>query len=248
MKNSLRNKKFLGVVLLIITFFCIIKLYQKHLGYYEDSKDYDNLRALSPLSDSSINKNPKEKIEDIKREKNLKKLNEDYKFWIKVEGTNIDFPVVQGDNNDFYFENSFDKEKSFTGSIFVDSKNNLKEDSNIVIYGHNMKNDTMFSQLKHFKNENFFKKNKYITLYRDGKNSTFEIFSVYEENVKNLRSEIKIDFSNKEEYEDYLKEQKEKSLYKREGVTLNSEDRILTLITCGYEFSNSRIIVVAKEI
>lgn len=248
MKNSLRIKKIISLILLIIIFFCVIKIYQKRLGYYTASRDYDTLRSLSPLSDSYVNKSPEEYRTDIEIEKNLKNINSDYKFWISVEGTNIDFPVVQGKENDFYLHNNFNKEKSFSGSIFIDSKNNLKEDSNIVIYGHNMRNDTMFSQLKHFKNKNFFNKNKYVTLYRDGKVSNFEVFSVYEENAKNLNSEIKIDFSNKEEYEDYLKEQKEKSLYKREGVNLSSEDRILTLITCGYEFSNNRIVVVAKEI
>lgn len=248
MKSSLRIKKILSLILLIIIFFCAMKIYQKRLGYYTDSRDYDNLRALSPLSDSSINKNPEEHNQDAASEKNLKNINPDYRFWIKVEGTNIDFPVVQGEDNDFYLHHNFNKEKSFSGSIFVDSENNLNDDSNIVVYGHNMRNDTMFAQIKHFKNENFFNANKYVTLYRDGKKSKFEIFSVYQENAKDLESEIKINFSNKDEYEKYLKGQEEKSLFKREGIDLNSNDRILTLITCGYDFVNARIVVVAKEI
>ena len=248
MKSSLRIKKILSLILLIIIFFCAMKIYQKRLGYYTDSRDYDNLRALSPISDSSINKNPEEHNQDAASEKNLKNINPDYRFWIKVEGTNIDFPVVQGEDNDFYLHHNFNKEKSFSGSIFVDSENNLNDDSNIVVYGHNMRNDTMFAQIKHFKNENFFNANKYVTLYRDGKKSKFEIFSVYQENAKDLESEIKINFSNKDEYEKYLKGQEEKSLFKREGIDLNSNDRILTLITCGYDFVNARIVVVAKEI
>lgn len=248
MKSSLRIKKILSLILLIIIFFCAMKIYQKRLGYYTDSRDYDNLRALSPLSDSSINKNPEEHNQDAESEKNLKNINPDYRFWIKVEGTNIDFPVVLGEDNDFYLHHNFNKEKSFSGSIFVDSENNLNDDSNIVVYGHNMRNDTMFAQIKHFKNENFFNANKYVTLYRDGKKSKFEIFSVYQENAKDLESEIKINFSNKDEYEKYLKGQEEKSLFKREGIDLNSNDRILTLITCGYDFVNARIVVVAKEI
>ncbi|MBS5969234.1 MAG: class B sortase [Clostridium perfringens] len=247
MKSSLRIKKILSLILLIIIFFCAMKIYQKRLGYYTDSRDYDNLRALSPLSDSSINKNPEEHNQDAESEKNLKNINPDYRFWIKVEGTNIDFPVVQGEDNDFYLHHNFNKEKSFSGSIFVDSENNLNDNSNIVVYGHNMRNDTMFAQIKHFKNENFFNANKYVTLYRDGKKSKFKIFSVYQENAKDLESEIKINFSNKDEYEKYLKEQEEKSLFKREGIDLNSNDRILTLITCGYDFVNARIVVVAKE-
>lgn len=248
MKNSLRIKKIISLILLIIIFFCAIKIYQKRLGYYTDSRDYDNLRSLSPLSDSSINKDPEENKKDIENEKNLKNINSDYKFWINVEGTNIDFPVIQGKDNDFYLHHNFNKEKSFSGSIFVDSENNLNDDSNLVVYGHNMRNDTMFAQIKHFKNENFFNANKYVTLYREGKKSTFEIFSVYQENAKDLESQIKIKFSNKEDYEKYLKEQKEKSLFKREGIDLKDNDRILTLVTCGYDFVNARIVIVAKEV
>ncbi|WP_300260763.1 class B sortase [Clostridium sp.] len=248
MKSSLRIKKIISLILLIIIFFCIIKIYQKYSGYYNDSRDYDNLRALSPISDSSINKDPEEQNTDIEHEKDLKNINSDYKFWINVEGTNIDFPVVQGKDNDFYLHNNFNKEKSFSGSIFVDSENNLNDDSNIVIYGHNMRNDTMFAQIKHFKNENFFNTNKYVTLYREGKKTTFEIFSVYQENAKDLESQIKIKFANKKEYEKYLKEQESKSLFKREGIDLKDTDRILTLVTCGYDFVNARIVVVAKEI
>ena len=228
MKNSLRIKKIISLILLIIIFFCAIKIYQKRLGYYTDSRDYDNLRSLSPLSDSSINKDPEENKKDIENEKN--------------------FPVVQGKDNNFYLHHNFNKEKSFSGSIFVDSENNLNDDSNLVVYGHNMRNDTMFAQIKHFKNENFFNANKYVTLYREGKKSTFEIFSVYQENAKELESQIKTKFSNKEDYEKYLKEQEAKSLFKREDIDLNSNDRILTLITCGYDFVNARIVVVAKEI
>ncbi|EJT5940523.1 TPA: class B sortase [Clostridium perfringens] len=248
MKNSLRIKKIISLILLIIIFFCAIKIYQKRLGYYTDSRDYDNLRSLSPLSDSSINKDPEENKKDIENEKNLKNINSDYKFWINVEGTNIDFPVIQGKDNDFYLHHNFNKEKSFSGSIFVDSENNLNDDSNLVVYGHNMRNDTMFAQIKHFKNENFFNANKYVTLYREGKKSTFEIFSVYQENAKGLESQIKIKFSNKEDYEKYLKEQEEKSLFKREGIDLKDNDRILTLVTCGYDFVNARIVIVAKEV
>ena len=248
MKSSKRIKKIISLILLIIIFFCAMKIYQKRLGYYTDSRDYDSLRSLSPLYYSSINKDPDENKKDVENEKNLKNINSDYRFWIKVEGTNIDFPVVQGKDNDFYLHHNFNKEKSFSGSIFVNSENNLNDDSNIVVYGHNMRNDTMFAQIKHFKNENFFNANKYITLYRDGKKSTFEIFSVYQENAKDLESQIKIKFSNKEEYEKYLKEQEAKSLFKRKGIDLNDNDRILTLVTCGYDFVNARIVVVAKEI
>ena len=87
--------------------------------------------------------------------------------------------MVQGKDNDFYLHHNFNKEKSFSGSIFVDSENNLNDDSNIVVYGHNMRNEhSMFAQIKHFKNENFFNANKYVTLYREGKINIRNFFSL----------------------------------------------------------------------
>lgn len=248
MKNSRRSKKIISLVLIIIVFFCALQIYQKRLGYYTDSNNYENLRNLSPLSDSAINTDSEKHKKDIENEKNLKDMNPDYSFWIKVDGTNIDFPVVQGKDNDFYLHHNFNKEKSFSGSIFVDSSNDLNSDSNIIIYGHNMRNDTMFSQMKHFKNQNFFDNNKYITLYKDGQQLKFEIFSVYSSNAKDLASELKLNFPNKESYESYLKEQADKSLFKREDVDLQPENKIITLVTCSYEFDDARIIVVAKEV
>ncbi|MDZ5254350.1 class B sortase [Clostridium sp. LIBA-8841] len=248
MKNSRRSKKIISLVLIVIIFFCALQIYQRRLGYYTDSNNYESLRTLSPLSDSATNTDPEESEKDAKNEKNLKDINPDYKFWIKVDGTNIDFPVVQGEDNNFYLHRNFNKEKSFSGSIFVDSENDLNNDTNIVIYGHNMRNDTMFAQMKHFKNENFFNTNKYITLYRDGKKLNFEIFSVYLSNAKDLESQIKLNFPNEASYEAYLKEQVDKSLFKRADMDLKPDNKILTLVTCGYEFDDARIVVVAKEV
>ncbi|MGG5460604.1 class B sortase [Clostridium sp. B9] len=244
MKNN-RSRKIISIVLIIIIVFCGLKIFQKYRGYYVDSKNYENLKTLSPLTDSALNANPNENQEDSTHEKNLKNINSDYAFWIKVDGTNIDFPVVQGKDNDFYLKHDFNKEKSFSGSIFVDYRNDINEDQNLIIYGHNMRNDTMFAQMKQFKNENFFNANKYITLYRHGVKKQYEIFSIYLTNAKDLKLVPK--FSNNEEFYDYEKEQAEKSIFKRD-IEFTPEDKIITLVTCGYDFDDARIVVVAKEV
>lgn len=240
-----RTRKIISATLIIIIVFCGLKIFQKYRGYYTDYESYAKLRNYSPLTDSALNTSPSESKTDSAKEKNLKNINSDYVFWIKVAGTNIDFPVVQGKDNDFYLKHDFNKNKSFSGSIFVDYKSNINTDKNIIIYGHNMRNDTMFAQMKQFKNENFFKNNKYVTLYRDGTKKEYEIFSVYLANAKELK--VSSDFSNNDDYEKYLKEQKEKSMFKR-NVDLNSGDKIITLVTCSYAFDDARIVVVAKEI
>ncbi|WP_300347745.1 class B sortase [Clostridium sp.] len=241
-----RSRKIINAVLILIILFCGLKIFQKYHGYYTDYKSYEKLRNYSPVSDSnSTNNTTKESKSDSTKEKNLKDINSDYVFWIKVSGTNIDFPVVQGKDNDFYLKHDFDKKKSFSGSIFVDYKNNINKDKNVIIFGHNMRNDTMFAQMNQFENENFFKNNKYVTIYKDGKEKQYEIFSVYLGNAKKLK--IDPTFSSNEDYENYLKKQKELSLFKR-NINLSSNDKIITLVTCNYDFDDARLVVVAKEL
>ncbi|ELC8333277.1 class B sortase [Clostridium perfringens] len=235
------HKKFLSLILVILIFFCLFKIHQKILGYYNDSKDYKNLRTYSPISDSIIDK-------DYDNEKVLKDMNSDYKFWIKIDGTNIDFPVVQGNDNDFYLSHNFNKEKNFSGSIFIDSKNDINNDNNIIIYGHNMKDDSMFAEINNFKIENFFNNYKYITIFKNNLKLTFEVFSVYLVDEKKLESELKLKFSNKKDYKNYLQEQVDKSLFTRKNLDLNINNKIITLFTCSYEFKNARLILVAKEV
>lgn len=234
-------KKFLSLILVILIFFCLFKIYQKILGYYNDSKDYKNLKTYSPISDSIIDK-------DYYNEKVLKDMNSDYKFWIKIDGTNIDFPVVQGNDNDFYLNHNFNKEKNFSGSIFIDSKNDINNDNNIIIYGHNMKDDSMFAEINNFKIESFFNNYKYITIFKNDSKLTFEVFSVYLVDEKKLESELKFKFSNEKDYKNYLQEQVDNSLFARKNLDLNINNKIITLFTCSYEFRNARLILVAKEV
>lgn len=77
-------------------------------------------------------------------------------MWLNISNSNIDYPVVQGMDNDFYLNHSFYKEESISGTLFIDYRNNIDSDKNIVIYGHHMKNETMFHDLNFFKEEEFF--------------------------------------------------------------------------------------------
>lgn len=92
-------------------------------------------------------------MEDSKENK-LKAINPDYKLWINIPNTDIDYPVVQGKDNDFYLNKNFNKEKSESETIFIDYRNhiNLDTEKNIVFYGHHMKDGTMFNQINKYKN------------------------------------------------------------------------------------------------
>ena len=125
-----------------------IIIYKSYL-YYIDKKEYLDLEKYKPEVSSS---NDEEKV-------TLADINNDYKFWLSIDNTKVNYPVVQGDDNKFYLEHNFSKEYSISGTLSVDYRNDINKDKNIIIYGHNMRNGTMFNELKKFKDEEFFYNN-----------------------------------------------------------------------------------------
>lgn len=221
----------------LLTIICIVvicisgyKIYTT-LGNY---KKADNV--YSQLRDT---KDESENMSDAT--KNLSAINSDYRFWINVEGTNIDYPVVQGSDNDFYLNHDFNKNYLPAGSIFLDYRNDFETDFNSVIYGHHMRNSTMFGQMEKFKDKDFFEKNKTITLTTDETTYEYEIFAigVYDADF----GYTDISFADEDEFNDFLNKIISKSMFNRDIV--NSSDQIITLSTCSYEYENARIALFA---
>lgn len=202
-------------------------------------------KVVTKINDYNKSKNTYEKIQDVKSNskdfsKELMKINEDYKMWIEVPNTNINYPVVQGKDNNFYLNHDFNNKESSSGAIFIDYKNDIYKGKNIVIYGHNMKNKSMFQNLMKFKDEEFWKNNNKIILTIDEKAYEYEIFSAYVNDANNV--EFKFDFRNDDEYLKYLNEIKEKSIFSRD-IDILSNERIVTLSTCSYENYDDRMII-----
>lgn len=170
--------------------------------------------------------------------------NEDFRFWIKINNTEIDYPVVQGVDNEFYLKHDFFKEESVAGSVFVDYRVNA-ESKNTILYGHNMKDGSMFSDVELFKNKEFFDNNRLITISKDNKDYIYEVFSVYYLSGAKT-NHLKVNFDSEEDFLNYLTAVKENSLFSTEKE-LNSND-ILTLSTCSYEGKNFRTVVYAQLI
>ncbi|MDU1055285.1 class B sortase [Clostridium baratii] len=222
-------KKIINVVLIFAIIFSLYKVISKVVDYKESKNTYDKIQEIKNNSD--------------KFSEELIKRNEDYKIWIEVPNTNIDYPVVQGKDNDFYLNHDFNKKESSAGAIFIDYKNNIDKDKNIIIYGHNMKNKSMFQNLMKFKDEEFWKENNKIILTIDGKRYEYEIFSSYISSAKDV--DLKINFKSEYEYLKYIDDIKKKSIFHRD-VDIKSKDRIITLSTCSYEEDDDRMIIHGK--
>ncbi|WP_394895992.1 class B sortase [Clostridium baratii] len=219
-------KKIINVVLILAIIFSLYKVISKVVDYKESKNAYEKVREVKNNSNNFSEE--------------LIKRNEDYKMWIEVPNTNINYPVVQGKDNNFFLNNDFNKKESRSGAIFMDYKNNIDKDKNIIIYGHNMKNKSMFQNLMKFKDEEFWKENNKIILTIDGKTYEYEIFSSYISNAKDI--DLKTNFENDDEYLKYIDDIKKKSIFHRD-MNIKSNDRIITLSTCSYEKDDARMII-----
>ncbi|MBU9711724.1 class B sortase [Evansella tamaricis] len=172
--------------------------------------------------------------------------NTDTVGWISVPNTDIDYPVVKTDNNHFYLEHDFDKEPSRAGSIFMDYRNDGDtSDRHTIIYGHNMRDGTMFQQLAYYKEEDFFHDNLTITFHSLYDETEWEIFSAYVTTTDFYY--IVTSFRSNRDYMDFLHELMGKSAFSTD-VELTEHDQILTLSTCTYEFNDARYVVHARKI
>ncbi|WP_258959271.1 class B sortase [Paenibacillus tyrfis] len=175
-------------------------------------------------------------------------VNPDVVGWLRIANTAIDYPVVQGQDNAYYLNRNHKGEESSAGSIFLDFRNDIgKAQPNTVIYGHRMKDGSMFGDLKKFLKEDFFRKNltfQYDTLYHSYR---AEIFSVYPATAD--LNYIQTGFGSEQEYATFLQSLQERSLFKTDTV-LGTEDRILTLSTCDYTLdpTKGRLVIQAKLI
>ncbi len=188
-------------------------------------------------------------IRDKKEKENvdLQKINSDYMGWISIKNTPIDYPVVRGNDNKFYLTRDFNKKYLALGSIFMDYRNKGFEDKNVVIYGHHMRDQSMFGALKKFKNLEFLKNNKYINITtNNNKKLIYEIFGLYVTGAEDNEC-ISTNFDNDEEFNSYIERVLSRSIYDA-NINIKNTDKLLTLSTCSYEFDNARLLVHAKLI
>lgn len=195
---------------------------------------------IGPLPDSE---EPPSRI-DLRFE-SLLQINGDTAGWITIPDTNIDYPVVRGEDNDYYLNHSFDRKKNAAGSIFMDYRNDASEfGRNTILYGHHMRDGSMFKHLVKYLDGGFFQDHDRIVFDGLLLKGQWQVFSVYVTDTS--FNYIQTDFATDEEYNRFLKAIVEKSVHRPANLTLTVRDKILTLSTCSYEFDDARLVVHAK--
>lgn len=183
-------------------------------------------------------------------------LNGDFMGWLTIDNTYVDHPIYQADDNDFYLNHNQEKEVSGYGAFFYDYRTVITqgyEDQNLVIYGHNMKNGSMFGELKLFRDADYYDTDHTITLTTiNGEKkyvvfATFLLNSVRAHDNNNIFDIYKTTFASEEEFNEWIAEAKDRSLVDT-GIEVGFKDGILTFITCCEDFDDARLIVMAREI
>lgn len=237
-------KKIANVILVAILIFSSFQIANKLMDYKKSEELYSEMQDIVTSTEKNNIENPEDNINTYEK---LKAINPEYTFWVEVENTNISYPVVQGNDNSYYLKKDFNKENNSAGTIFMDSLNNFEVDSNTVLYGHNMKNKTMFNNVTLFKKKDFFNQNNKIKIKHDKeeKEYTYEVFSVYHSDNSFDYNMVK--FGQGYTFEDFIDDIKEKSIYKKD-IEITENDKIITLSTCSYEFKGAKTTIHAKLI
>lgn len=161
---------------------------------------------------------------------NLHNENNDYLFWLYIPKTKIDYPVMMSRDNKDYLHSSFYKEKLYSGTLFIDALSNKRENQeNLIVYGHNMKDGSMFGTLKKWRSAKYFNEHKFIEVYTEKEKRVYLIFAVREVSSNMSLLHYKLDgFTN----EEYIQDARNNNIHFREFEDQYKNNQIMTLSTC----------------
>lgn len=193
--------------------------------------------------------------ESDKRKAQVAKLKEEYKNivgWIEIKDTHISYPVVQGKDNEFYLTHNYKGDNAERGAIFLDSNYNWNiKGNNLMIYGHYMINEEMFTDLTKYIEEDYYKQHPIIRFTTDKEDAEYDIIAVFRSKVYNKNDDVfkYYNFMNSEsekEYNNFIKNIKQASIYDIEE-TAEYGDELITLTTCSYYTEDGRFVVVGRK-
>lgn len=229
--DNIKIKRWICDILLFLCFIMIAffadKILMNQWKYKKAQKEYDTLQK-TVQTEKTINW------------KKLKRINKDVVAWMKVPGTKVSYPIVQGKDNSTYLHRTFQKKYNPSGCIFLDCK--CKKDftsDNNVIYGHHMRDGSMFATFVKYKDQSFWKKHQKIILYLPKETRTLKVIAAR----ANKPEKLPIEFKNNKDRENYTS--KIQSVEYLSGQSI--QGRLYTFVTCSYEKNDYRTYVYAIE-
>ena len=250
MKKKIQN--IAVVIFMICMIFASYKIYRINRDYNKSNQSYSELEQFVEMPESKHIEN--EDTEETTTAKvtetilfptvnfdDLSVINSDIVGWLYFDNTTINYPIVQGEDNSYYLKHLFDKNYSSSGCIFLDCNNSFDfSDYNNVIYGHHMKNGTMFSSLTEYKNQDYYDAHPQAILVTPNQNYIIDIFAGYVASTNDNAWQITFETDN--EFIEWIADIQERSCF-ASNVKPVTTDRIITFSTCSYEFDNARFIL-----
>lgn len=225
-------------------------------NFFNSNKKFfevENYNDIKLKGDNDINEILTNGRSIINKFKKLYSDNEDIIGWISINNTQLDYPVMQSDDNEFYLNHNFDKKFDRKGVPFLDTRCDYqKPGKNLIIYGHNQKDGSRFGSLLLYKDEDYYKSNKIIrfdTLYEEAEYEIVSVFisKIYERTEDAFKYYNYTDMNSYDEFEEFSRNIKEMSLYNT-NIELSYEDEYITLSTCEYSVEDGRFVIVARKI
>lgn len=255
------RKIFFSLLVLALVVVAAVSAWQVYVPLQEDTESvraYEDLTAYVHLPKISLPAEPPEKSQPETSASEepleqsmptfpqvdfdaLRAINPDVVGWLIIDGTNINYPVVQGRDNQYYLRHLFTGEYNASGCIFLDSRNAGDfSNQHSILYGHHMGNGTMFNGLMDYKEQDFYDAHPSALLLTPAGNYEINFFSGY---VANVRADAwQVEFQSDKAFSGWLHAVQAKSLF-QSTVEPSRLEKILTLSTCSYEFENARFVL-----
>lgn len=255
-----RGRLFLAVAAALAAIGCAGIGVQHLIQEKEAGKEYEELREEVAAAEEPepVQEEPEEPEPDPVPEEEpieipvgfaaLQEQNPDVYAWIRIPGTNVDYPILQHpEDNSYYLTHTIDHEKKTEGAIYTEDYNSKDfDDPNTVIYGHNMKNGSMFRTLHNYEDRSFFDENREVYIYLPDAVLEYRIFAAYIYDNRHLL--LNFDFNDKDIYQKYLDDIfaiRNMNSFIDTTMEVDADDRIITLSTCNAGISTQRYLVQA---
>lgn len=259
----LQEKKRKRTVLIcsLIAIFCMGYVFFYYYLYERNSNEYEHLASLKEeevVTDTKVHINytkeeEKKELVVLEKYKKLFSQNKSLIGWIKIDDTNIDYPVMQTVNNEYYLDHNYNQQYDKNGSIFLDKDCDITDPgTNMIIYGHHMKSGKMFGNLQLYSNKTYYEEHPIIqfdTIYEEGRYQIMYVFRsrIYNEDEIVFKYYQFFEVATPEEFDSHMNEMAKIALYDT-GVTATYGDKLITLSTCDNSEQDGRFVVVAKKI
>ena len=253
-KGDISFKRTIAILLILILISVAILIIKIKLTEHRENETQMEISQVLNTIDIPQETITPEKTERQLQIEELQKENKDIVGWIEIVGTNINYPVLQGEDNDYYLTHNYKHEKISSGSIFLDKDYDFNKPSeNLLIYGHRNTKGLMFEDLINYKNQDYYTQHPTIRFTTSKEDNEYEIISAfnsrvyYQDETNVFRYYYFVNAESISDYKDYVNNVKQASLYDT-GKTAIYGDQLLTLSTCDYSQKNGRFAVVAKKV